>query len=293
MRLIAGAGPSVPSAMLLEPPLCGVSGAFIAVAPCRRQVATSPPVMGGAAGTLLCKVSGAFIAVALRNALLARPAPANPSDSSGVLPETALCAGFGAFIAVAPCRRQVATSPPVMGEGGKPCWFAGLPLGRLPTVESCGFERGTAAAETCARQQSPRKAWRPACPHSSNARAALPELCTAKSPVRLALRFRCVLPDFINRPPVQLNSCIFAHCGRSAQPAFIRALRRKGQHAQVAMQIRFVDVNHRDTRMQHRGIQAQQKLFGCQPFAFVVRAIAASCSGAFAGSGKFTISSFT
>ena len=37
----------------------------------------------------------------------------------------------------------------LMGElsaqGGKPCWFAGLSLDRLPTVESCGFDRGTAA----------------------------------------------------------------------------------------------------------------------------------------------------
>ena len=98
VRLIAGAGPSVPSVMLPEPARKrSGSGAFIAVAPRRRQVATSPPVMGGAAGTLLCKVSGAFIAVA-PSPSEARPAGAEPPVPSTALPETALCAGSGAFL---------------------------------------------------------------------------------------------------------------------------------------------------------------------------------------------------
>ena len=42
-----------------------------------------------------------------------------------------------------------------MREGGKPIWFAGRLFSRLPTVESVGFERGTAAAGTFAKQKYP------------------------------------------------------------------------------------------------------------------------------------------
>ena len=123
VRLIAGAGPSVPSAMLPEP--------------ARKRSG-----------------SGAFIAVALRNALLARPV----CPYRAALPEPPLCRVSGAFIAVAPLRR-----------------IAGATSGTLAS-EGCAFAAGNGALR----------------------------------------RFRCGLPDFINRPPVQFHSCIFARRGRSA-----------------------------------------------------------------------------
>ena len=92
----------------------------------------------------------------------ARPAGAEPPVPSTALPETALCAGFGALIAVAALPRPAAAT----SRRGKTFGLAGLPLGRLPTVESVGFERGTLrriagatsgtlASEGCAKAANP------------------------------------------------------------------------------------------------------------------------------------------
>ncbi len=54
----------------------------------------------------------------------------------------------GALIAVATPAEARPARPPrkLRGGGGKTFGLAGLPLGRLPTLESYGVERGTAAA---------------------------------------------------------------------------------------------------------------------------------------------------
>ena len=78
---------------------CNAAGASTAVAPCRRQVATSLPITGGAAGTLHGNGSGALTAVA-PSPSEARPARTLPSEASPALPEPPLCGVSGAFTAL-------------------------------------------------------------------------------------------------------------------------------------------------------------------------------------------------
>ena len=73
-----------------------------------------------------------------RAACSPRPAGANPTDSSTALPE--LCFAKSPVRTIRWSHGNGVTLAFPLGEGGcqggKPVWFAGLPLGRLPTAQS-------------------------------------------------------------------------------------------------------------------------------------------------------------